>query len=371
MYESFYGLSVNPFQISTDPSFLWLGEKHREAISMLKYGIQRSGHTGILLLTGDVGTGKTTLINTLFASLGPEIIRVSVKNPSLTPIEFFNHLVNCFGGKKSFNSKNEFLREFETFLHNARQKGRKVLLVIDEAQLLDDELLQEVRLLSNMETDEGQSLMVTFLVGQPEVRENLATAQNRPLVQRITLNHHIDAFTLSETRDYIQHRLEVSGATEALFSEDAISVVHKHSQGLPRQINVICDNALLTGYVRGAQEISSEIVWSCLDDFSIARVPTHKPAKAVPAHEAEIDLPMDHPETPPPGYIPSHATADEDTGAYYPRENLAPEEAEPYQDGYPRPSATERVGPQRNWLYFSLIMVLIFAALYYGSRIFV
>ena len=157
MYESFYGLEQNPFQISTDPSFLWLGEKHREAISMLKYGIQRNGHTGILLLTGDVGTGKTTLINTLFASLGPEIIRVSVKNPSLTPIEFFNHLVTCFGGKKIFSSKNEFLQEFETFLHNARKKGKKVLLVIDEAQLLDDKLLQEVRLLSNMETEIGRA----------------------------------------------------------------------------------------------------------------------------------------------------------------------------------------------------------------------
>ena len=368
MYESFYGLNVNPFQISTDPSFLWLGEKHREAISMLKYGIQRSGHTGILLLTGDVGTGKTTLINTLFASLGPEIIRVSVKNPSLTPMEFFNHLVSCFGGKKSFETKNQFLREFETFLKNAHKKGRKVLLVIDEAQLLDDELLQEVRLLSNLETDDGQSLMVTFLVGQPEVRENLASAKNRPLVQRITLNHHIDAFTLQETRDYIEHRLEVAGATGPLFSDEAISVVHKHSQGLPRQINVICDNAMLTGYVRGADEISGDIVWSCLDDFSIARVPTHKPARAVPAEEAEIQLPMaDAGEPPPPGFVPAHAMAENPDST--PLEQAAPSsEDASLVDSYPLKDKT--TDARRNRLVFLLITSLILAAVYYGNRFF-
>ena len=271
MYETFYGLKQNPFQISTDPAFLWMGEKHQEAVSMLEYGIKRDGHTGILLLTGDVGAGKTTLINHLFNSLGSEIIRTSLSNPSMEPLDFFNHLAASFGRKKKFESKNEFLGKFKAFLNYTHQKKKKILLVIDEAQLIGDELLQEVRLLSNIENNQGHSLLTTFIVGQPEVRDNLATPQNRALNQRITLNYHIESLTADETGLYIQHRLKIAGTTDDIFSQEAVNLVHKHSKGLPRQINVICDNAMLSAYVRNSQEVDGDIVWGSINDVRVTR----------------------------------------------------------------------------------------------------
>ncbi len=275
MYRSFYRLNALPFQISTDPTFLWLGEKHREAISMLQYGIQGEGHTGILLLTGDVGAGKTTLINALFKGLDKNIIRVSVTNPNLESLDFLNYIAAAFGSKKEFKSKNRFLINFERFLRNANAKKRKVLLVIDEAQLLSDTLLEEIRLFSNMEKD-GLSLIHTFLVGQSELRGALGQPPNRALRQRITLNYHIDALVFEETEEYIKYRLQVAGTSQPIFDPDAVQQIHRFSKGLPRKINIICDHALLTGYVKNQERINGTIIRECARELSISAPPERR-----------------------------------------------------------------------------------------------
>jgi general secretion pathway protein A len=272
MYKSFYGLKASPFQISTDPTFLWLGEKHREAIAMLKFGIQVEDHTGMVLLTGDTGTGKTTLINALFKSLDRGVIRAAVKNPSLDGMDFFNYIAASFGSNRPFTTKNRFFLAFEQYLKNAAASGKKVLLVIDEAQVLTETMLREIRLFTNFEQD-GRSLIRVFLVGQPELRKKLARPVNKALAQRITLNYHIEPLVPEETREYIQYRLQVAGTSRPLFSPEAVQLVHRYSQGLPRQINVLCDHALLTGYVGNHPQISGEIIHECAGELSITRIP--------------------------------------------------------------------------------------------------
>jgi general secretion pathway protein A len=274
MYKSFYGLKASPFQISTDPTFLWLGEKHREAIAMLKYGIQVEDHTGMVLLTGDTGTGKTTLINALFKSLDRTVIRAAIRNPSLEGLDFFNYIAAVFGSSTTFTSKGRFLLTFEQFLKNAAAKKKKVLLVIDEAQVLTDELLQEIRLLANFERN-GQSLIHIFLVGHQELRDKLSRPANKALNQRITLNYHIDPLVPDETQEYIRYRLQVAGTSRQIFLLEAVQLVHRFSQGLPRQINILCDHALLTGYVRNLAQIPGEVIHECVKDLSISRFPEH------------------------------------------------------------------------------------------------
>ncbi|MBU0972679.1 MAG: AAA family ATPase [Proteobacteria bacterium] len=289
MYTSFYGLKAKPFQISTDPTFLWLGEKHREAISMLKYGIQGEGHTGILLLTGDVGTGKTTLINALFKSLDKRVIRVCITNPNLEGLDFLNYIAAAYGSKREFRSKSNFLIHFGRFLRNANAKNRKVLLVVDEAQLLSHTLLEEIRLFSNIEK-EGQSLIHTFLVGQHELRQKLSRPENRALRQRITLNYNIDALVLEETDEYIRYRLQVAGTSKRIFTPDAVQSIHRYARGLPRKINILCDHALLTGFVQNLEQIGAPIVNECAKDLSIAIVPENKqaaPQKPIDEETAE------------------------------------------------------------------------------------
>ena len=331
MYQSFYGLNALPFQISTDPTFLWLGEKHREAISMLRYGIQGEGHTGLLLLTGDVGTGKTTLINALFKSLDKRIIRVAVTNPSLEGLDFLNYIAAAFGSKKEFTSKHRFLISFERFLKNAHAKNRKVLLVVDEAQLLSDTLLEEIRLFSNMEK-EGQSLIHTFLVGQNELRGTLSSPVNRALTQRITLNYNIDALVSEETDEYIRYRLQVAGTSETIFDPEAVQQIHRFSDGLPRKINIICDHALLTGYVKNLKRINAGIIRECARELSITAPPERRRSPVVqshPDHQAHPDQPV-HTDTPPPPEGGNYPVPDNDTDEFSeartekPKRELAP-----------------------------------------------
>jgi general secretion pathway protein A len=283
MYTSFYGLSAKPFKISTDPTFLWLGEKHREAISMLKYGIQGDDHTGILLLTGDVGTGKTTLINALFKSLNKDVIRACVTNPNLVGLDFLNFIAAAYGSKKEFTSKAGFLVSFERFLRKAGEKNKKILLVVDEAQLLSHKLLEEIRLFLNIEK-EGQSLIHIFLVGQQELRQNLSSPENRALRQRITLNYNIDALLPEETDEYIRYRLQVAGTSKRIFAPDAVESIHHHARGLPREINILCDHALLTGFVRNLNRIDASVVEECVKDISIV-----SKKRAVPIEDKPVE----------------------------------------------------------------------------------
>ncbi|MDY0223615.1 MAG: AAA family ATPase [Desulfobacterium sp.] len=278
MYRSFYNLKFKPFQISSDPAFLWLGEKHKEALATLRYGIM--DNKGFLLLTGDVGTGKTTLINTLISSLGNDVICASVPDSNLEKIDFYNFVARGFGADREINSKGEFLEWFTQFLHTAHAADKKVLLIIDEAQLLTQEMLEEVRLLSNVELAQTK-LVNIFFVGQNEFNETLSKPINRAVRQRLTLNYNIEPLGLVETAGYIEHRLHVAGTDEILFTPGAVREIYANSLGLPRRINVLCDHALLTGYVKDKRYIDQEIIRECARELDIP-VPEVKPFPVPP-----------------------------------------------------------------------------------------
>ena len=219
MYLSHYNLTEKPFQINTDPKFLWQGEKHKEALAMLKYGIL--DNRGFLFLAGDVGTGKTTLINSLISQLGDQIIVAIVPDPSLEKIDFFNFLAVAFNFNRQFNSKGEFLVYFSSFLHKAYINNKRVLLIIDESQKLTSELLEEIRLLSNIEKHDAKLINI-FFVGQNEFIDILLRSENRALRQRITINYRIDPLTENETEQYIQRRLKVAGSQKNIFTSKAV-----------------------------------------------------------------------------------------------------------------------------------------------------
>lgn len=266
MYNSFYNLKTKPFQISSDPSFIWLGENHKEALATLKYGVL--DNKGFLLLTGDVGTGKTTLINTLISSLSEQVIFASVPDPRLEKIDFLNYIADSFGIDQDFTSKGKFIVAFSHFLRTAYEQDKSVLLVIDEAQLLTQELLEEIRLLSNINI-ENSTILNIFFVGQNEFNEVINRPENRAVLHRLTLNYNLEPLNLEQTREYIKHRLKVSGTTEEIFSPSATKEIYRYSEGLPRRINVICDHCLITGYVAEKKVIADKDVINCTKELSI------------------------------------------------------------------------------------------------------
>jgi len=269
MYLSYYNLEAKPFQMSTDPDFLWLGEKHKEALATLRYAIVEN--KGILALTGDVGTGKTTLINALIQSLGDDTLAATIYNPSLEVLEFFNIVSIAFNMGRTFDGKGEFLIYFKRFLKKVRAQNKKVLLIIDEAHRIDNELLEEIRLLSNLE-DEHVRLLNIFFVGQNEFIDILKEYKNRALRQRIAIRYHIEPLKLSETEAYTRHRLKIAGAKTHIFSSVAIQEIFSFSNGYPRLINIICDHALLSGYVREIPIITADIIKECKEELQISNL---------------------------------------------------------------------------------------------------
>jgi general secretion pathway protein A len=260
MYETYYNLKAMPFQITTDPKFLWLGEKHSEALASLKYGILEN--KGFLLLTGDAGTGKTALINRLLEMIDVAAIVAKIPDPGLSSLEFFNFLAIEFKMHKKFDSKGEFLIHLKHFLQKAHYSRKKVLLIIDEAQRLSHDLLEQIRLLSNIELQD-RKLINIFFVGQTEFNKLLMEDRNRAVRQRIAVSYHIDPLTEAEARLYIKHRLKVAGATREIFGRHAIREIYSYSRGVPRLINIICDHALLTGYSYDLKSIDEKVIKEC------------------------------------------------------------------------------------------------------------
>jgi len=254
--------------MSTDPTFLWLGEKHREALAILKYAILEN--KGVLALTGDVGTGKTTLINALLKSLGEDTITATIYDPRLGVLDFFNTVAAAFQMETSFEGKGKFILGFMDFLIKAHEQNRKVLLIIDEAQGINEDLLEEIRLLSNLEAEYTRLLNI-FFVGQNEFVDILQKYENRALRQRVTIRYHIEPLSLNETAAYIKYRLEVGGTTAPIFDSGAIDEVFFFSGGYPRLINIMCDHALLSGYVREVQVINANLIRECREELLVSK----------------------------------------------------------------------------------------------------
>ena len=267
MYLNHYSLTQRPFSISPDPRFLWLGEKHAEALATLKYGIL--DNKGFLLITGEIGTGKTMLIKSLVNQIDAEVTLAIIPDPRLSLIDFYHILANEFGMGRRFEGKGDFLIHFKKFLIEQNDQNKKVLLIVDEAQRLEHDLMDEIRVLSNVELDH-RKLINIFFVGQSEFNQLLLEERNRPLVQRITYNYHLEPLTEQETVAFIAHRLKVAGAGKGIFSAEAVREIYRFSQGVPRLINIIGDHALLTGYSASLKFINSSIIKECAKELKIA-----------------------------------------------------------------------------------------------------
>ena len=260
MYTSFFGLNEKPFSITPDPRYLFLSERHGEALAHLVYGVTESG--GFIQLTGEVGTGKTTLVRSLLLNRMPENANVAVVlNPQLSVVEFLATIceelhIEVSHNKGSVKALTDALNEH---LLSAHSQGRRTILVVDEAQNLSPAVLEQVRLLTNLETSK-QKLLQIILIGQPELRDLLARNDLRQLAQRITARYHLEPLSREETASYIEHRLKVAGALGEVFGHGAKKEVFRLSQGVPRLINVICDRALLGAYAQESRHVTARLI---------------------------------------------------------------------------------------------------------------
>jgi general secretion pathway protein A len=266
LYQSHFKLRHRPFDISPDPDYLWLGEKHREGLATLKYGILEN--KSFVLITGDIGTGKTALIRALEQEIEAHVVAITIPDPRLSPLEFYNVVSNELGFGRTFENKGAFLIEFKRWVLKTAADQRRLLMIIDEAHRLTSGLLEEIRLLSNIDFG-NQVVISTFLVGQLELKELILRPENRALRQRISLSYELQPFTLEETEQYVAHRLRVAGAQHAIFTSDAIRVIHADSKGYPRLINIICDHALVTGFARGLHSIGPQVIRECSRELRI------------------------------------------------------------------------------------------------------
>jgi general secretion pathway protein A len=258
MYASYFGLSDNPFAITPDPRFLFLSARHTEALAHLLYGVTESG--GFIQLTGEVGTGKTTLVRTLLEKLPDNVDAALIINPRVSVLEFLRSICRELDiDWQATQTPQDLIDTLNTRLLDAHEKSRRVVLIVDEAQGLSAEVLEQVRLLTNLETRQ-QKLLQIILVGQPELRELLARTELRQLAQRITGRYHLTPLSPAETRAYVNHRLTVSGAMAPIFTGAALRDLQRISGGIPRLINIICDRALLGAYTQELRQVDGPLL---------------------------------------------------------------------------------------------------------------
>jgi general secretion pathway protein A len=274
MYLKFYGLSEAPFGPTPDPKFLFQSARHREALAQLIYGVQE--RKGFIVLTGEIGTGKTTLLRTLLERIDRETPVAYVHNSSLDIEGLLEYVLQDWGVKSAATTQAQRLFELNEFLIDQHRKGLSPILVIDEAQNLSPSTLEAVRLLSNFETTR-EKLMQILLVGQPELRDTLNQPELRQLKQRIGLRCHIGPLSPEETRLYIRHRLRIGGATDAgIFTDAAIQHITEYSRGIPRVINIVCDHCLLSGYADSKRRIEARAVDETIEYLEDGERPSWK-----------------------------------------------------------------------------------------------
>lgn len=270
MYKKFFGLNEKPFNMTPDPKFLFLSREHQEAFSHLRYGINE--RKGFIEITGEVGTGKTTLCRALLNCLDKEIKTALVLNSNLSPNQMLRTIVEELAIKPRKENKKEILTALNSFLIEQLSLGNNVILIIDESQNMTPSMLEQIRMLSNLET-EKEKLLQIILVGQPELRDKLKLPHLRQLRQRIAVRYHINPLDKEESSKYIFHRLRVAGSKgDISFSDNALDSIFAYSGGIPRLINVVCDKALLAGYVMETRKINGRIIKRSVEEIEGRRV---------------------------------------------------------------------------------------------------
>jgi general secretion pathway protein A len=268
MYEDFFGLKENPFTGNPDPRYLFMTQNTLEALSCMTYGIQK--RKGFILLTGEVGTGKTTLLNKLLEWLRLENVATAfVFNPSLNVTEFFDFMMTDFGIPCESQMKSQVLLKLNDWLLERHKSGQRAVLIVDEAQNLSRHMLEEIRLLTNLETATAKLLQIV-LVGQPELEYKLSQPDLRQLRQRITLRAKTEALTLDETHSYLSERLRIAGSTTGgVFTSQAIEAMHRYAKGIPRVVNLLSEHAMISAFAEGLKPVPHEFVEEAARDFGL------------------------------------------------------------------------------------------------------
>jgi general secretion pathway protein A len=281
MYLQHFGLIRAPFEMTPDPAFLYLGESHQEGLATLVYGVR--ARKGFVMLTGEVGTGKTTLLHALLSQLEPSTLAAFVFNPRLEPLDFFRVLFEEFGIETRCTTKAEYLIALNKFLIERLERDHPTLLIVDEAQNLSGDMLEEIRLLSNLETPTSKLIQI-MLVGQPELEEKLSRQELRQLRQRIVLRFRLRPFDMDETEHYVHERLRLAGYTgKGIFKRGALRRLHQVTGGVPRLLNVVCDGALLLSYSRGQSVIDVDAIDEVTRDVGLVAGEEQGPAASAGA----------------------------------------------------------------------------------------
>ncbi len=265
MYCEYYGLKENPFNVTSDPNYLFMSRHHKEAYSHLVYGIKE--RKGFIEITGEIGTGKTTLCRALLKEIGSNIKTALILNPALSEIQLLQSILEDLGLKSVGKNKYSLLKVLNDFLIKQLSHGHNVVLIIDEAQNLNSRMLEHIRLLSNLET-EKEKLIQIVLVGQPQLKEKLQCEELTQLRQRIAVRYHIPPLDKDELRDYIYHRLKVACCVkEVIFTDSATDQLYSYTLGTPRLINIVCDKVLLTGFVQETTFFNADIVNKAIEEI--------------------------------------------------------------------------------------------------------
>jgi general secretion pathway protein A len=290
MYNKFFGLNESPFNVNPDPRYLYLTNPIQEALACLIYGIQT--RKGFVLLTGEVGTGKTTVLNKLLEWCRQERISTAFMfNPRLNEAEFFDFMMADFGITCDSTLKSRTLMKLNEWLLEQYRSGTRVVLIVDEAQNLSPAMLEEIRLLTNLETSTAKLLQIV-LAGQPELEDKVNEPELRQLRQRITLWAKTSPLTLLETQGYIKQRLRIAGTTEEIFGTEAIEAVYRHAHGIPRITNLLCEHALITAFVAHCKAVSAKMVEEVAKDFDLQEMEAHSSRSvARGAHPVLVDHP--------------------------------------------------------------------------------
>jgi len=266
MYEEFYHLTEKPFTLSPDPSFLFLGKSHRRAMNILEYGVESDA--GITVISGEVGTGKTTLVRNLLAELGDDVTVGLITNTQRNFGDLLKWVLLSFDIETDESDHVKLYQMLVEFITREYRQGRQVLLIIDESQNLGPEALEDIRMLTNINVDKDLVLQL-ILVGQPELIEMLRKKELRQFAQRVSADYLLQPLTFRETERYIRHRIKVAGGDENLFAQTAYATVYYHSGGIPRVINTICDMALVYGFADEAPRIRKEIILDAIRDRKV------------------------------------------------------------------------------------------------------